>query len=356
MVPTVPPVENHFFLKWNLHTALVELPLVRMTSVWVRFRYWLEWVALRAAVAVLPWFPLAWLRGLANGIGTLVFWCDPRGRSTALENLRVAFPEMEPARRRHVCLQTYRTFARTFMELFWARRFHQESVDQLAECHIASDATRAAMNTGCIFATLHAGNFEWLSRATALWGYPSMIVAANFHNPRLTPVFQELRAVAGHQVIPQENAVLRLFKHLKRGGRTALLVDLNVPPDQSATVIRCFGKLTCVTQAHAALAQRTGRPLVPVVSLPRPDGRYVMRYLEPIPVSAEAQLQEITQACWDAMEPYLKAQPEAWMWIYKHWRYLPPNTAAEEYPQYANRSKKFDKLLLSTNPTLRLPS
>jgi lauroyl/myristoyl acyltransferase len=204
------------------------------------------------------------------------------------------------------------------------------------------------MEEGCIFATVHIGNFEWLAQATALWGYPSMIVAANFLNPRLTPIFQALRQVGTHQFIPQEKAILRLFKHLRRGGRTAMLVDLNVQPDQSATIISCFGKLTCVTQAHAALAQRTGRPLVPVISLPQPDGRYLMHFLEPIPVSPTDSLTEITQRCWDQFEPFIKAQPEIWMWMYKHWRYLPHDAPALAYPTYANRSKKFDKLRAET--------
>jgi lauroyl/myristoyl acyltransferase len=83
---------------------------------------------------------------------------------------------------------------------------------------------------------------------------------------------------------------------------------------------------------------------VPAISLPLPDGRYEMRFLEPILISNADSLAEITQRCWDEFEPHIRAQPEIWMWMYKHWRYLPDGAAAEQYPTYANRSKKFDKL------------
>ena len=315
-----------------------------MFSIWVRARFVIEEWLLRGAVAVVPRLPHGLLKLGARSLGTLASVVDYRGRAAAGENLRSVFPGLTNGEMKSLRRKSYQNFARAFAELFWSRNLTKERLDKFATCHIASPATQQAMESGCIFATIHAGNFEWLSRATALWGYPSMIVAANFLNSRLTPIFQSLRQVEGHQIIPQENAVLKLFKHLKRGGRTAMLVDLNVPPDQSATIISCFGKLTCVTQAHAALAQRTGRPLVPAISLPQPDGRYQMHFLEPISVGPADSMQEITQRCWDQLEPFLKAQPEIWMWMYKHWRYLPEGAAADDYPGYANRSKKFDKL------------
>jgi hypothetical protein len=32
------------------------------------------------------------------------------------------------------------------------------------------------------------------------------------------------------------------------------------------------------------------------------------------------------------------------MWMYKHWRYLPEGATGGEYPDYANRSRAFDRL------------
>jgi KDO2-lipid IV(A) lauroyltransferase len=315
-----------------------------MFSIWVRARFVVEAWLLHAAVVVIPWLPHGLLKLVAQGLGAFASLVDYRGRAAAWANLTLLFPNLPLREIKRLRRRSYQIFARAFAELFWSRHLTPQTVDRFATAHLASDATKLAMQEGCIFATLHAGNFEWLSRATALWGYPSMIVAANFLNHRLTPIFQALRQVEGHQIIPQEHAILKLFKHLKRGGRTAMLIDLNVPPDQSATIISCFGKLTCVTQAHAALAQRTGRPLVPAISLPQADGRYAMRFLDPIPVGPADSLTDITQRCWDQFEPFIREQPEIWMWMYKHWRYLPEGATTAEYPAYANHSKKFEKL------------
>ena len=318
-----------------------------MFSIWVRARFVLEWLLLRAAVRIVPWMPYGLVKWSAARLGTVASWVDYRGRGVALENLRLAFPQASAAARKHLRHRSYQMFARAFAELFWSRNFTRETMSRFATVHFESAATKAAVENGCIFATVHVGNFEWLSRATALLGYPCMIVGANFLNHRLTATFRELRQVEGHLLIPQESAVLRLFKHLKRGGRTAMLVDLNVPTTQSATIIRCFGMETCVTMAHIALAQRTGRPIVPAISIPQADGTYAMRFLEPMLVPANADLQPFTQQVWDCFEPIIRSQPEIWMWMYKHWRYLPAAAQPAEYPAYAHRSKKFDKLATS---------
>ena len=138
--------------------------------------------------------------------------------------------------------------------------------------------------------------------------------------------------------------MLRLFKHLKKGGSAAALVDLNVPPEQSATIIRCFGNLTCISLLHVALAARTGRPIVPALAVPLPDGRYELRFFHPISVKADADYQGVAQACWDVFEPVFRAHPEHWMWLYKHWRYLPEDAEPGDYPSYANPSKRFNRL------------
>lgn len=321
-----------------------------MFSIWVRARFVLEWCLLRFAAAVIPMLSHGLLVWSARGLGRLACLVDYRGRRVAWENLRLTFPERSEQDIKRLRLANYQLFARAFAELFWSRNVTKENLSHFVSVHIASETTRQAMEQGCIFATIHAGNFEWLSRTTALVGYPSMIVAANFLNQRLTPIFTSLRQVEGHQLIPQENAVLRLFKHLKRGGRTAMLVDQNVPPDQSATIISCFGRQTCVTLAHAALAQRTQRPIVPAICLPQSPGGYEMHFLEPIAVTQQDSLQAATQACWDRFETTIRQQPEIWMWMYKHWRYLPENSNAQCYPSYAHRAGKFDKLANTLPP------
>lgn len=137
--------------------------------------------------------------------------------------------------------------------------------------------------------------------------------------------------------------MIRLLKHVMRGGFAGMLIDLNLPPNQATVVIETFGMKTCVTMLHAVLAQRGSAALVPVESRTQPDGTCRFTLHPPLELPEEATLPEIAQACWVFFEPQVKAQPETWMWAYKHWRYR-PGAAARTYPFYANVSSKFEKL------------
>ncbi|MEM7386630.1 MAG: lysophospholipid acyltransferase family protein, partial [Verrucomicrobiota bacterium] len=173
---------------------------------------------------------------------------------------------------------------------------------------------------------------------------PISIVAEDFKNPALTPIFSALRSRTGHRMIPQERAMIRLLKVLKKGGQIAFLSDLPVKPDQSATVIECFGMKTSVTILHSVLARRTGLPIVGAICFPREDGGYLFRHLEPWYVTPEMTEVDIAQRCWDMFEPFIREQPEHWIWMYKHWRYLPPGADKSRYPSYARERKAFSEL------------
>jgi hypothetical protein len=72
--------------------------------------------------------------------------------------------------------------------------------------------------------------------------------------------------------------------------------------------------------------------------------------MNPVPLEDGISLQAAAQACWDVFEPVLRDHPEQWMWLYKHWRYLPEGADPAHYPAYANRSKAFDRLCAARDP------
>lgn len=330
-------------------------------SRWLHVRHRLEHAALSLAERTVPGIPLSVLRGIAPALGTLAWACDSGGRRTIRENLRIAFqgtPGSKDKNLRRLEKDNYAAFSRTFLELFWGSRLRAEDWDRYFVLQADTPAALAAASGGkCIFATAHCGNFEWLSLGRALKFGPSMIIAQDFKNPPLTAIFRRLRSLSGQIIIPQEGAMLRLFRHLKKGGSAAALVDLNVHPRQSAVAIRRFGHWSSISALHVALAARTGLPLVPALALPLSDGRWQLRFMDPISVSPESSLQEAAQQCWDVIEPVLLQHPAHWMWLYKHWRFLPPDADSADYPAYANRSGAFDKLYFQTvTPVLPSPA
>ena len=73
----------------------------------------------------------------------------------------------------------------------------------------------------------------------------------------------------------------------------------------------------------AALALRTGAPVVPLFALPLGGGRYRMIYEHPVqPPSENATdaVHEFTQRCTDVLEMYVRRHPDLWLWMHRRWR------------------------------------
>lgn len=294
-------------------------------------------------VRCLPRPVLGCLAGLA---GRLAFLADAKGRRTAVDNLRCAFPEKPRPELFELACKSYQHMAWTFLDLFWAPNLTRGNWRRHVELVLEDpEGVERARRTGALWITPHFGNFEWLALIWGLNGVQFQIVAQQFRNRALTPLFQRLREHTGHRIIPQEGAMLRLFRELRRGGHSALLADLAVPLGQSPAVIDCLGLQTCVTTLHAELAVRCGVPIIPALALRRAGGRYELKTFAPMWFAAEMPRWQIAQRCWDVFEPSVRAHPEQWMWMYKHWRYRPADASPADYPSYAHGKRKFDRIL-----------
>ncbi len=321
---------------------------------WKRFRHQLEELGCRLLAWAIPRLSRAAAVRSGNALGSLAYRLDARGRNVALANLACAFGErFTVPQRQEIARASYRNFLRTMLDLFWAQRLTPENFREWMRIE-GFDAIReraAREGRGTVFVGLHHGSWEWAGLACGFLGFHSTVVAENFKNPRLTAVFSGLREVSGQTIIAQENSILRLLKIAKRRGSTGMLIDLNLPPTQAATVIEGFGMKMCVPLLHTVLAQRANALLVPLETQPQPDGTCRVIAHPAIEVPADATMPEIAQLCWEALEPVIRARPELYLWAYKHFRYR-PRDAAREYPAYANESGKFEKLMKAmSSPT-----
>jgi len=281
-----------------------------MLSLWKRVRYRLEWIGLLIAARLIPLLSRKSCFHLAQMLGAIISILDRDGYRVALKNLEIAFgDELSQHDRRKIARESFQHFARTMVDFLWS-----------------PNLTRECLSMACGFAGLN-----------------STIIAQEFRNSLLDPIFRAIRERAGHELIPRKSSIVRLYKVLRRKGTTALLVDLTVRP-RHGVVIDCFGLKKPVTSAHAWLHERTGVPIIPAHCEPLSDGRYRIIFHPRIDHTAGITHQQIAQACWNSFEPYLRKKPAPWLWMYKHWRYRPAN-ADRPYPFYVRASRGFEKII-----------
>ena len=281
---------------------------------------------------------------------------DRHHYKVALNNLEVAFgDQFSKHERRKIARKSFQHFARTMVDLLWSPRLTQQNFARYIELRNFEETARGTgSERSVMIACYHYSNFEWLSLACGFLDLKGTIISQEFKNSLLDPIFKKLREQSGHELIPRERGLIRLYKVLRRKGRTALLVDLTVPPSQGAVVIDCFGLKTSVTAAHAWLHERTGVPIVPAHCEPLPDGRYRLIFHPQIDITAGMSHQQIAQACWNSFEPYVRKNLAPWLWMYKHWRYLPAKPD-RPYPFYANFLRPFEDIVERDEPSKEPP-
>jgi KDO2-lipid IV(A) lauroyltransferase len=311
-------------------------------------RYRLEWLGLVLATKLIPLCSRKVCYHIAQTAGALLSFVDRDRYQIALSNLEVAFGgAFSLEQRRKIARESFQHFARTMIDLFWSPRLTQENFSQFIELQNFGETARdTGPERSLMIACYHYSNFEWLSLACGFLDLKGTIISQEFKNPSLDPIFKKLREQSGHELVPRDRGIMRLYKVLRRKGRTALLVDLTVPPSQGAVAVNCFGLKTSITSAHAWLHERTGVPIVPAHCEPLANGRYRLVFHPKIANTADMTHQEIAQACWNSFEPYVRKNPAPWLWMYKHWRYRPANPD-RPYPFYSNFYRPFENMLVA---------
>jgi len=267
--------------------------------------------------------PMSAVRVIGRGIGRLAYVVDAPHRRIALENLENAFPKRPENERRDLARAMFAHFGALLFELLkfstWSREQMLASFETEGE-----DRVRQVLQQGrgVLFFTGHFGYWEIHALAHALRFDPNSVLARPLDNPILDAMLERIRTRTGNTVIQRRGAVRRILRTLASGRGVAILIDQHLH-DADAVYVGFFQRPAATTSALAALALRTGAPVVPVFALPLPHGRYRLIYEHPVepPLGDTPDaVREYTQRCTDVLEMYVRRHPELWLWMHRRWR------------------------------------
>ncbi len=321
-------------------------------SPWKKIRQRIEAALCRLGFWLFPHLPRPVLLALSRAGGNLAFVLAGAQRRVALENLRLAFGDMlSDTERRRIARRSFQSFARTGLESMSSTRLARDGLDanfffEPGALELLRELT--ARGRGLLALTLHYGNWEWLSLAWSMAGYPMTAVSQPIKNPRVEEFFRRHREHLGHRLIHRRHAARQLYKTLKRGGGVGLLVDLNSSTEEGGAFYDFFGVPALTTRIVGHLALRTGAPIVFSIAHPEADGRYRISIGPEIPCDPSAPLEAETDAItrrWLAhCERVIRERPEVWMWMYKRWK-VRPSPPLGRFPSYSFHDPKIPAAL-----------
>lgn len=299
-------------------------------------RHRLEYALVRALLALVRVVPDPLVRASGTGLGLLFYAIDGAHRRIAWQNLATAFPQRSEAERRAIARGAFEHFGRLAMELLKFATLTPSQMLARVEIDGEERARSAyAQGKGVLFVTGHFGFWELQALVHALRVEPVGVIGRALDNPFLNRLLEDIRQRTGNTVIYRKETLRRVLRLLQSGHGVAVLIDQHIM-SRDAIYVDFFERPAATTSAIAALALRTGAPVVPVFAVPIGRGRYRLIYEHPVdPPSAEAPdaVREFTQRCTDVLEMYVRRDPQLWLWMHRRWRdVLPADVSGGMFP------------------------
>jgi KDO2-lipid IV(A) lauroyltransferase len=297
----------------------------------------LEYLTALAVLKSLEWTPLKLAHKLARTYTRLLDRALPRLRRVAMRNLSMALPELSAAKHAAIVDGVFRSIARLLVSFARFPSIRTETVGQWIRCEGAEYFEEAMRRGhGVLFATAHLGNWELSAYAHSLLTSPMNVVVRPLDNPLIDRMVERRRALSGNRTVFKKDFARAILKALAANEAVGVLIDQNASLDTGGFV-DFFGIPACAGTGFAKIAHRSGATVIPGFALwSETEGRYVLRFYPPVPISGDAAADTQTLQC--VLEQVIREYPDQWLWIHRRWKTRPPGEGPlyESAPAIAN--------------------
>ncbi len=295
----------------------------------IKARYAFEFLVLWIAVVSLRVVPRSLARRLGACIGTVAFNRLRRLRNVALQNLKLAFPELLEAQRYTILRLVYRNLGWLMAEFCQMVDYTASSASELIRYEGLDHYLAArALGKGVLIVTGHLGAWELSSFYHSLMGYPMGLVIRRLDNPLIDQFVNRIRCLHGNRVIHKDDFARGLIASMRAGETVGLLMDTNMTPPQGVFV-PFFDIPACTASGLARVALKTGAAVIPGFLLwEEREHRYVLHFGEEMVLErtedGEADIVVNTARFTAVIERYVRQYPEQWLWMHRRWKTRPP--------------------------------
>ena len=272
--------------------------------------------------------PRTWWLAFCGFLGRVGFRVSPKSRKLVLSHLGMAYgTEKSEAEIRKLAQQMFVMLGKNAGEILRATAV--KTLADLEKFVVVSGYEHAeavkAKGKGIIFLPNHLGAFELMVTFVALKGFRPMVIGTPLKDDRLNALMVNYRNAHGAIPVERGKETLRLFKGLKSGGSTAVLIDQDTKV--KSRFVEFFGRPAATPIGAAILALKTGASVLPAYIHLGADNLQHIRFLPEIPLEVtgdeETDLVRNTQNYTRFIEQVVREHPEQWVWMHERWKTQP---------------------------------
>jgi len=283
-----------------------------------------ETLATRTILIMFRAIPSGLRKMLFKAVAILFYHISEKNRLIVLHNLARAFPDKGMAELKRIARDCYRSLGIVVAEFFDISSITRDNLSDWVEFEGMEHYEKAhARKEGILFFTGHFGNWELLPAAWAVLYGPISIVYREMDNPLIREIVDRVRSHSGTRLISKERGALKLVRALSRNEIVGILIDQNVAW-QEGVFVDFFGRSAATTTGLAAIALRTGAPVLPGFTYRMKDGRYRFVIGEEVEITRtgdyDRDVSENTQRLTHIVEGMIRQHPEQWFWLHQRWK------------------------------------
>lgn len=297
----------------------------------------LAYLAMRLLSMVMHWFPVNTNLRWARGLGFVWYRLDHKHRARALANLANCFPEMTTSQRQRIAQRSVQHMFMLAVEvLFTTRLVRLETWRDFVEIENFRQtlALLVDRNRGLILLTGHYGNWEILGYVLATLGFETTSVARPLDNPYLSDWLFGVRERQGQKMIGKFGATEEIVQLLDNHRVVAFVADQNA--GSKGIFVDFFGRKASTYKSIGLLAMQYETPIV-IGYARRLNDRFHFRVsVQDVIFPEDWKMQDdplryITQRYTRAVEDFVRAEPDQYLWTHRRWKSRPRGEAPLPY-------------------------
>jgi len=283
------------------------------------------YLVVRTFICVLQALPLETCQRLATVLAGLA--CDRLGIRQAVidDNLRHAYPELNPAQRLDLTRRMWRHLFLLIAEIAHApRRVRHSNWRKFVRIQGDVAFVRSLLSDRpMVIISGHFGNFELAGYVLGILGFPSYTVARTLDNPYLNDYLNRFRGRTGQHMIPKKGGYARIVRVLSSGGTMAFLADQYA--GSKGCWVQFFGRPVSTHKALALLALEHDALVAAAGARRGADPLQYELSVDAILDSRTAPqglhgVRELTQWYTSELEALIRRAPDQYWWLHRRWK------------------------------------
>ncbi len=260
---------------------------------------------------------------LAVFAARFAFWFSPLARPRLQYNIGVARPDLNERELRRTTWLNFRNHAKAYADLMLLPRTQMSVMRPLLHVQGMENLEAArALGKGVMAVSCHMGSYEVVSAIWAATLSPVSFFAEELEPRALFEWYRDTRARLGISVLTLSvPGIRKVTQALREKEMVITAIDRDITG--TGHPMPFFGRLAPIPTGTAAIALRSGTPLLPVCVYRLPDDSYMAEAAPPVVAKStgdrKADEIRVTHELLGHIEGFIRRHPEQWHVPHRIW-------------------------------------